>query len=226
MKLISRTLAFLATAAAIPAGEPPAPAAGTIKLPVRVHLMQSTATPAMHTTLTEADITRIFGKVNTVWAAAGIQFEIESIVTTAAVLPAKEQLLQLSELDKISAMVPRDKLSGDALNVCYIKTAPPNGFYDGRLMVVKDTAALKEVSGGLDEPLPRVTSHEIGHALGLEHRQDSTNLMQSGTTGFSLNPAEIAIARKTAGELLQKAVAEKAAAEKAGAKEEKKCGAP
>jgi predicted Zn-dependent protease len=54
---------------------------------------------------------------------------------------------------------------------------------------------LREVPGGLDEPLPRVTSHEIGHALGLEHRQDTTNLMQSGTTGFSLNEAEIATAR-------------------------------
>jgi hypothetical protein len=65
---------------------------------------------------------------------------------------------------------------------------------------VKDTAKLKEVPGGLDEPLPRVTSHEIGHALGLKHRQGTTNLMQSGTTSFSLNEAEIAIARKQAQE--------------------------
>jgi predicted Zn-dependent protease len=50
--------------------------------------------------------------------------------------------------------------------------------------------------------LPRVTSHEIGHALGLKHRQDKTNLMQSGTTGFSLNDAEIAAARAIAEEYL------------------------
>ncbi len=47
-------------------------------------------------------------------------------------------------------------------------------------------------------PLPRVTSHEIGHALSLNHRQDRTNLMASGTTGFSLNEAEIKAAREMA----------------------------
>jgi hypothetical protein len=36
----------------------------------------------------------------------------------------------------------------------------------------------------------------------LKHRQDKTNLMQSGTTGFSLNDAEIAAARAIAEEYL------------------------
>ncbi|MEI7821499.1 MAG: matrixin family metalloprotease, partial [Verrucomicrobiota bacterium] len=49
-----------------------------------------------------------------------------------------------------------------------------------------------------DEPLPRVTSHEIGHALSLSHRQDRTNLMASGTTGFSLNDTEVKAAREIA----------------------------
>jgi hypothetical protein len=71
-----------------------------------------------------------------------------------------------------------------------------NGIYMGAdAIVVKDTAALRTVKGGVDEPIPRVTSHEIGHAFGLGHRQDTINLMASGTTGWSLNDAEIAGAR-------------------------------
>ena len=65
-------------------------------------------------------------------------------------------------------------------------------------MIVKDVPLLREVPDGVDEPIPRVTSHELGHALGLVHRQDLTNLMASKTTGFSLNAEEIRIAREHA----------------------------
>jgi hypothetical protein len=184
------------------AEEPPKPPLPPITLPVRVHLVQSETMTAMHTTLAEADIRRIFGKVNKVWAQAGIQFEIESIGPTEAVAPSPDVRLK-SEFVRVNSMIPAGRLSGGAINVCYVKEINPNGFYHSGLIVVKDTAALKEVAGGLDEPLPRVTSHEIGHLLGLVHRQDTTNLMQSGTTGFSLNDAEIATARAKAQERLR-----------------------
>jgi len=57
---------------------------------------------------------------------------------------------------------------------------------------------LRAVAGGIDEPLPRVTSHELGHAFGLPHRQDTTNLMASGTTGIGLNDEEIQRVRERA----------------------------
>ncbi len=171
--------------------------APTITLPVRVHLVQSKTMVAMQTTLVEADIRRIFDKVNTVWAQAGIQFEIESIVATTATELKPEMRLK-TEFDRVHSQIPKDCLSPAALDICYVKEVKPNGFYYGEPIVVKDTASLREVPGGLDEPLPRVTSHEIGHALGLKHRQNTTNLMQSGTTGFSLNQEEIAIARAKA----------------------------
>ncbi len=168
-----------------------------IIVPVRVHLVQSAGGPAMHTTLVEADVRRIFSKVNLVWAQAGIRFEIESIVRTEAAA-LTEALAQQPEFARVKAMIPRASLSATALNVCYVKEVTPNGFFAGEIIVVKDTARLRPVEGGLDEPLPRVTSHEIGHALSLAHRQDTTNLMASGTTGFSLNEAEIRAAREQA----------------------------
>ena len=155
-----------------------------LTVPVRVHLMQSEQEPAMNTTLTEADVTRIFTKVNKVWAAAGICFVVESVGVT--------------RMAAAGGAMPRERLLKGGLNVCYVKDMEQNGFWSGQLALVKDTAWLKKVPGGLDEPIPRVTAHELGHALGLPHRQDVTNLMASGTTGFSLNEEEVAKARGAA----------------------------
>jgi hypothetical protein len=44
----------------------------------------------------------------------------------------------------------------------------------------------------------RTTAHEMGHQLGLLHRQDITNLEATGTTGWTLNRAEIVTVRRAA----------------------------
>lgn len=173
-----------------------------LTVPVRVHLVQSKATPAMQTTMTDSDVRRIFGKVNMVWAQAGVHFQIESIVRTEAAVLSPE-MEKKDEFVRVHAMIPKASLAATALNVCYVKEVKPNGFFHNGLIVVKDTASLRAVEGGIDEPLPRVTSHEIGHALSLSHRQDRTNLMASGTTGFSLNDAEIQAARGVAAKFQQ-----------------------
>lgn len=189
---LSATLGGLFTLTC-PAEEP----SPIITVPVRVHLMRSESRPAMHTTLDEGDVRRIFGKVNRIWSQAGIRLEIESIRRTDAVAPAPDATFD-TEHERVTAMIPRDALSPSAIDVCYVREITSNGFYYGEPAVVKDTARLNEVAGGIDEPIPRVTAHELGHAFGLRHRQDGTNLMSSKNSGFSLNEAEIERARDRA----------------------------
>ena len=169
-----------------------------LTVPVRVHLMHSATQARLNTTLTETDVQRIFGKVNKIWAQAGIHLAVEPVAyTLARELPRAGRLKEDFALMK--AAVPKESLSATAINVYYVKEVGPNGFYYGEAIAVKDTAALKQVPGGLDEPIPRVTAHEIGHALGLPHRQDDTNLMASGKSGYLLNGEEIQTARAKAG---------------------------
>ncbi|MDB6117953.1 MAG: Matrixin [Verrucomicrobiaceae bacterium] len=189
---------LLASAATLQATDP----LPVLTVPVRVHLMQSVTQARMNTTLTDTDVQRIFGKVNKVWSQAGIHFDPEPLLkTTALEVSANEKLK--NEFERLKASLPPASHSSKAINVCYVKMLEPNGFYFAGDVFVKDTASLKKVAGGLDEPIPRVTAHELGHALGLKHRQNVTNLMASGTTGFSLNEEEIKTARNAAAMLLQ-----------------------
>ncbi len=172
------------------------------RVPLRIHLLQARDQPRLQTTLTPGDIKRILGKVNLVWAQAGIEFSLESLVQEEASVKSLETLPGQEGKDRwLLKLLPQASRGGRVFNVYYVKEMSPNGYWSGGVVLVKDTAKLREVPGGIDEPLPRVTSHELGHALGLAHRQDTTNLMASGTTGTRLNEAEIQKARETAKKL-------------------------
>ena len=168
-------------------------------VPVRVHLLSAKEFPAIQTTLTETDITRIWKKVNAVWSQAGLHFYIESLVEEDAKLPeADTRLAPKVDGKALLDLRPAPSQSDNLFHVYYLKDMSANGIYFVQAIFVKDTASLRRVEGGIDEPLPRVTSHELGHGLTLSHRQNTTNLMASGTTGTWLNEGEIEQARKAA----------------------------
>ncbi len=166
-------------------------------VPVRVHLLRSKDVDALNARIGEADVRRLFGKINRIWNMAGLAMDVESIVDEEAAAagfdPAKGP-------EAWKAARPEASRAPGLLHVYYVHHLEMNGIYMGpEAIFVKDTAALRPARGGVDEPMPRVTSHEIGHALGLPHRQDTINLMASGTTGWSINDDEIARVRAWAG---------------------------
>ncbi len=167
--------------------------------PVRVHLLSAKDSPTIQTTLTERDITRILQKVNGVWSQAGLHFYLESLVKEEA--QGQELYSQGAEEAYHLALLelrPRESRATNLFHIYFVKEMLNNGIYFPAAIFVKDTASLRIVEGGIDEPLPRVTSHELGHAFGLQHRQNTTNLMASGTTGTRLNEAEISSTREVA----------------------------
>jgi hypothetical protein len=172
-------------------------------VPLRVHLLRAVNSPNVHSTLEANDIQRILRKLNRVWGQAGLHFYIESLLSEAANDPALfgEMAAQGDRTSLLGLRPTHSFAATNLFHIYYVKKLPMNGIYFPEAIFVKDTASLSEVAGGLDEPLPRVTSHELGHALGLQHRQNTTNLMASGTTGIELNEEEIQQVRAIATKL-------------------------
>ncbi len=181
----------------------PPPFEQFLVIPLRIHILSATDLPEIDCHLGDADVHRILGKANRIWNVAGIHWGLESIVREPAARQEcfREKLKEDTPPDLFSyrMLLPEMSRNHDGLHVYYLHKFAVNGVWlGGDFALVQETAKLKAVEGGIDEPIPRVTSHELGHALGLPHRQNRTNLLASGTTGTKLNSTEVKTARETA----------------------------
>ncbi|MBN8418360.1 MAG: hypothetical protein J0L73_05550 [Verrucomicrobia bacterium] len=172
-----------------------------ITLKVRAHLVQSATNPRLQTTLTERGIRAAFEEVNAIWSPAGIRFELEAVASLRALDLAPKRWF-IKDRDWVKSAIPTNQFSPTAIDVCFVKDMGPNGFFYGEPVVVCENPEFHKVSGGTDNVVARVTAHELGHVLFLQHRQERTNLMASGKNGVSLNEQEIKDARRRALEIL------------------------
>ena len=172
-----------------------------VVIPLRAHVLSATDLPAIECHLTDADVERIVGKVNVIWHKAGIHWAIGPVVREPAARQDRFRAAQEAgdALGLYRLLAPDESKADEGVDVYFIHAFPANGVFLGnRTAFIQETARLRPVPGGIDEPLPRVTAHELGHALGLPHRQDRTNLLASGTSGTILNRAEVDRARERA----------------------------
>lgn len=174
----------------------------TITIPISMYLLVDdidNPNPVISTSRTEDEMLTILENMNGIWSQADIELSLNIIATI-----------------EIPEAILEDIIAGDfssfftAVSQGIIRLpdiAQINGFYAKDVGGPNGITLNNQVYFVNDKPTvhdERVSSHEVGHMLGLHHHLVSPNrLMYSGTNGMNLSDEEIIVSRYFANGFLQ-----------------------
>ena len=158
-------------AATEPSREPSQPVAAerVLIVPLRAHILTAPDLDLANCKLTDADVTRVVGKLNTIWGKAGIHFGLESIVREPAAQRDRFRLMAELNGGELAAtdfqlLLPRQSRLFDGLHAVFFHELPFNGAYIGDdCAIVREGRSSSQSPGAAMSPCLRV----LGFALGL-----------------------------------------------------------
>jgi hypothetical protein len=138
------------------------------------------------------DVDGIADRMRAIWEEAGIELVIETIARIEA---PEEVLVDLANGDTASFLA-----SARSGAIAIPGPGTINGFYVADIGSANGMTPFRTrlffVSDDPSVPDERVSSHEVGHILGLHHvLEDPGRLMFSGTEGTTLTETEATVAR-------------------------------
>ena len=159
--------------------------------------------PAVSSARTKAELVEILEGMNEIWGQANVRLELaalETMVVNRDVLKEVGAGNTRAFFDRLGESIPLDDSGPDAGLI--------SGFYTRRIGGPNGLTPLgSRWYMVMDEPSVcdhRVSSHEVGHILGLRHTLGSqARLLYPGTNGMKLSDEEITLARYVAMELLK-----------------------
>jgi hypothetical protein len=166
-----------------------------LTLPLSLYIVDeagASPTSEMSSRRDTESLEQVLERMQTIWDQAGIELALGSIARIGAPADA------LSDLGRGDTTAFLNGLLDGGIEVP--NPGAVNGFYVGSLGRINGiTPVGTRLYFVTDEPSvhdERVSSHEIGHILGLHHEiSDSERLMFSGTNGMELADEEVATAR-------------------------------
>ena len=159
--------------------------------------------PAVSSVRTEEELAAMLERMNEIWGQANVRLELAALHTLVV---DRDVLKEVGAgnirafFDRLGKSIPFDETSPE--------TGLISGFYTRRIGGPNGITPLgSRWYMVMDQPSVfdhRVSSHEVGHILGLRHTLgDRGRLLYPGTNGMRLTPEEITLTRYVAMEMLK-----------------------